>query len=147
MKIVLLDTNVIISGLFNPHGAPCKIFELAVNEKLEAVSSRHLIDELRRALAYERVTKLLARRGWTEAGFDDFCYWYSRICRLTSDAPPKEKICLDPDDDWLFTCAEEAGAENIISGDKKVNDVKEHKGIRVVTPKDFLEALDCSAGI
>ncbi|MBF0526947.1 MAG: hypothetical protein HQK56_17820 [Deltaproteobacteria bacterium] len=98
-------------------------------------------------MEYERVAGLLARRGWIEADFDEFCYLYSRICKLTSDTPPEEKICLDPDDDWLFTCAEEGGAEKIISGDKKVNDVKEHKGIHVVTPKDFLDAFLYSAEI
>ncbi|MBF0551341.1 MAG: putative toxin-antitoxin system toxin component, PIN family [Deltaproteobacteria bacterium] len=142
MKIILLDTNVVISGLLNPYGASCQILELVINGKLQAVSSRHLIEELRRALEYDRVAGLLARRGWTDVDFDEFCYLFSRVCKLTSDTPPNERICLDSDDDWLFACAEEAGAEYIISGDKKVNDVKEYKRIRIVNPKDFLDALD-----
>jgi hypothetical protein len=50
-------------------------------------------------------------------------------------------MCRDPDDDWLLTCAEELGAEVIVSGDKDVTALKKYKGARVLDARSFLIEL------
>jgi predicted nucleic acid-binding protein len=51
-------------------------------------------------------------------------------------------ICRDPNDDMVFECAVLANASVIVSGDKDLLAVKTYKGIRVVTPREFLQQLD-----
>lgn len=50
---VVLDTNVLVSGLLNPNGPPAAILNLLVNEKLELLYDSRIIQEyievLRRA--------------------------------------------------------------------------------------------------
>jgi putative PIN family toxin of toxin-antitoxin system len=53
MKKVVLDTNIIISGLTGPNGAPGKILNLALQKKFHLMISEHLLGELGRALKCE----------------------------------------------------------------------------------------------
>lgn len=49
-------------------------------------------------------------------------------------------ICRDPKDDMIFECAELANAELIVSGDRDVLSVREYRGTRVVTPREYLDS-------
>lgn len=51
-------------------------------------------------------------------------------------------ILADPDDDKIIVCVLEAGADYIITGDPHLLTLKEYRGIRIVTPRAFLEILD-----
>ncbi len=44
----------------------------------------------------------------------------------------------DPDDTKFITCAVQAGAKYIVSGDHHLLDLKEIEGIAIVTPAEFL---------
>lgn len=141
MKKAVLDTNTIISGLLNPKGPPGKILDLALQGKFSLVSSEHLIDELRRALKYERVAAILAKRGWTEEDLARFIEGFRKICTITQGNALSEQMCRDPDDDWLLACAEESGVEVIVSGDKDVTALKKYKGTRILDARSFLIEL------
>ena len=47
----------------------------------------------------------------------------------------------DPDDDAVLACAMAAGAECIISGDRHLMALKEHGGVRILTPRQALTML------
>ena len=47
-------------------------------------------------------------------------------------------VCRDPKDDMPFECAVRARASLIVSGDKDVLDVGEHKEIRVLTARQYV---------
>ena len=141
MKRAVLDTNTIISGLLKPKSPPGKILDLAMQGKFSLASSEHLINELRRALKYERVATILAKRGWTEEDLIRFIEGFRKICTITQGSPLSEKVCRDPDDDWLLACAEESRAEVIVSGDKDVTALKKYKGIRILDARSFPKEL------
>ena len=57
---------------------------------------------------------------------------------------PKSKFNVvkdDPDDDKIIEAAVEGKAEYIITQDNHLLKLKEFKGIKIVTPKDFLELI------
>ncbi len=141
MKRVVLDTNTIISGLLSPKSPPGKILDLAMQGKFSLASSEHLMNELRRALKYERVTSILAKRGWTEEDLTLFIEGFRKICTITQGSPISEKVCRDPDDDWLLACGEESRAEVIVSGDKDVTSLKKYKVTRILDARSFLKEL------
>jgi putative PIN family toxin of toxin-antitoxin system len=139
VKRAVLDTNTIISGLLSPKSPPGKILDLAMKGKFSMASSEHLVQELRRALKYEKVTSILTKRGWTEEDFSRFIEEFRKICTISQGNPLSEQMCRDPDDDWLLACAEESGAKLIVSGDKDVTSLKKYKGIRILDARSFLE--------
>jgi putative PIN family toxin of toxin-antitoxin system len=51
------------------------------------------------------------------------------------------RVCRDPNDDMVLECAVVSGAPCIITGDKDLLVLDPYKGIRIVSPAEFL-ALD-----
>ena len=47
----------------------------------------------------------------------------------------------DPDDDHVFACALAAGADLIVSGDKRVRNLKTYHGIRVASTTEALALI------
>jgi predicted nucleic acid-binding protein len=55
---------------------------------------------------------------------------------------PPEAVTGDPDDDLILACAVQAGVEVLVSGDRRhLLPVKEHRGVRIVTPQALLAEL------
>lgn len=48
-------------------------------------------------------------------------------------------ICRDPQDDCILECALKAGADLIITGDKDLLVLGEFRGIRIITPRQYLD--------
>lgn len=55
---------------------------------------------------------------------------------------PPEPVTGDPADDAILACAAEAGADAVVSGDRRhVLPVGEHRGVRLITPQALLAEL------
>ena len=50
-------------------------------------------------------------------------------------------ICRDPDDNNVLQLAESAYADYIITGDKDLLVIEDYKGIRIMTPRQFIEEV------
>lgn len=48
--MVVLDTNVIVSGIINPHGIPAKILNMVINGKITLVLYSRIFSEYKSAL-------------------------------------------------------------------------------------------------
>jgi len=135
---VVLDTNTIISGLLNPNGPPGRILNLAAQNEITLATSDHLIEELSRAMQYEKVVNILTRRGWTKQDTAVFIEKLRKICKLTPGNPLLENVCRDPDDDWFLACAKEAEADVMVSGDKDLLTLEKYEEIRIIDARSFL---------
>ena len=62
MKVVL-DTNVLVSGLMFPGGVPGRIVEAWFDARFDVVSSREQLEEVARVLAYPKIRRIL---GWDD---------------------------------------------------------------------------------
>jgi putative PIN family toxin of toxin-antitoxin system len=49
------------------------------------------------------------------------------------------RVCRDPNDDMVLECGVVAGAQVIVSGDKDLLVMGTYRGIRIVTPAEFLQ--------
>ena len=76
---VVLDTNVIVSALISPRGAPAEIFSAWQRGRFTYVTSPPLLDELARALSYPRVRKFLT---WTDEERGEFLEALAYAARL-----------------------------------------------------------------
>ena len=60
---------------------------------------------------------------------------------LVLTEPLQEQVCEDSEDDKFISCALTGGCGLIISGDRLLRKVSGYKGIRVLTPREFLEEV------
>jgi putative PIN family toxin of toxin-antitoxin system len=51
-------------------------------------------------------------------------------------------ICRDPNDDFILECALTGNADLIVTGDKDLLSLVSFRGIRILTPRDYLATVD-----
>jgi len=129
---VVFDTNVVVSASFW-RGAPFDCLHAWAQERFEAVVSPALLAEY-----HEVVEELRAelpnrpRVAWVEA-LTDAATLVFPMERATGATP-------DPNDEMVLECALAAGADVIVSGDKKhLLSLREFRGVLIVSPADFLK--------
>lgn len=119
MKVVL-DTNILVSGIARPHGTPGRIVTAWLEGQFDLVVSNPLLDEFERVLQYPKVWKLLSKAGITAADLRD----YLDILRIKAIPVSAENVSLplvpaDPKDVHLLEALAVSGAEFLVTGDKK----------------------------
>lgn len=135
----VVDCNVLISGLIRPGGPPALILQALRRAEFEPVLSPAILAEYRRAANYPKVRKALRLSAQElEALWDDIlilALW------VEPTVPLQPIIAADPSDDAYLLAAVEAGADCLISGDKHLLELKSYEGVRILSPRQFLEAL------
>jgi uncharacterized protein len=132
---VILDTNVLISGLLVANGAPAKLLDLWEQEAFTLVACDTLMAELREVAARPFFRERL-RASTVEllaAGLCDFSEFYENL--------PRGARAPDPKDSFLLALAEASSAEFLVTGDKKLLSLKRHKSTRIVSPAMMLSLL------
>ena len=129
--IVVFDTNVIVAALLT-NGLCHECFRRAVRRRLLA-SSPGLLDELESTLRRKFVVTPSARA---------FLQTFRNQVRLVDPAPLPAPVCRDRDDDLVLATALSAGAERIVTGDRDLLVLGEYAGVRLVSPRQFIEWLD-----
>ena len=132
MVRIVLDTNILVSGLLYP-GKPRRLIDLAVLGMIEIVSSTEMIAELRDVLSREKFG--LSKEG--QASMVDYVIGLSHMTALKS----KFKVINDPDDDKVITLAYDGKAGYIVSGDHHLLDLKEFFGIKIIKASRMLEII------
>ena len=131
MKVVL-DTNIFISALVLPGGQASIAVLGAVEGRFELAISKPIIHEVLDVLArkFARDTEELAR----VAVF---------LTELGEIVHPRKtlKVLRDEPDNRILECALAAHAEVIVTGDRAMLALGEHKGVRMVTLREFLGTI------
>jgi putative PIN family toxin of toxin-antitoxin system len=136
----VLDANVFVSAAVRPVGTPGRLLRgfLTGEWPFELVTSPEIVDEVRRALAYPRVRKLVTGDLDPETWFLDLV----SLSDVVDDTGRSAGISSDPDDDRYVAAAVEGRAQFIVTGDHDLLVIGEHEGIRVVSPRSFLDLLE-----
>jgi PIN domain len=66
---VVLDANVVVSGVLSDNGVPGRILKAWKAERFHLVSSAAILDELRRVLRYPKIRRY---HGWSHAEILEF---------------------------------------------------------------------------
>lgn len=116
-------------------GPPSRVLEEAIDGRIELLLPIPVLDELDRVLAdklgFDRARVLDARR---------------LLKRIASSRPSRPKrvvsVTGDSSDDVILACAVEAGADILVTGDRKhLLPVCEYRGVRMLTPQALLAEL------
>jgi len=136
MKIVV-DTNVLISATFWS-GASSKIIQKAENRELELISSMDIIDEYYGVLNYKEIQDKIRDKNL------EMKETVGKVISVAAVVWPKEKLCVikdDTDDDKIVECAVEGEVDYIVSQDNHLLRLKEFRGIKILSPIEFLKRL------
>lgn len=132
MKVVL-DTNVLISGIFFS-GTPSRILTAWAEGRFELLASVEILTE------YHRVAERLHAQFPTviiKAVLD----LVTRETRIVEQSSVPKTACDDRDDLKFLACALAGRADCIITGDRALLRASGFQGIEVVTPREFARRL------
>ena len=133
---LILDTNVLLSGLLISQGAPAKLLDAWERKLFTLVACDTLVAELR-DVAGRPFFKARLRASAAEllaAGIRDFSFFCQE--------PASGAIAPDPKDSYLLALAEASEAEFLVTGDKALQSLKHHKSTRIVTPATMIGLLN-----
>jgi putative PIN family toxin of toxin-antitoxin system len=135
---IVLDTNQFVSALLKPGSTPDKIIQMVREEKVLLLMSDTICDEMFRVLTYPKIRKRLAV---SDADLQNFVQLLRTVAIITPGIINLPPLASDPDDTKFLVCAVEGRADYIISGDHHLTDLLIFRGIRIVTPADFIQIL------
>ena len=126
MKIVL-DTNVIISGVLNPQGLPSQIINLLLNGKITVLYDNRILNEYSEVL---RRKKFNFRPSWIEPFLE-----YIRAEGIFITAEPIKERFEDEDDKMFYEVAITGKAKYVVTGNKEHFPHEE----LIKSPKEFID--------
>ena len=133
---VVLDSNVLLSGLMYPDGTPGRIVRAWREGRFDLVISLQQIEEIGRTLAYPKIRKVL---GWDEEAIGRFLrqiYLRAEMIELAGEGVAGLR---DPDDAPLIETLARSGAEALVTGDRDLLVLADR--YRVETPSEFARRL------
>jgi len=135
-----LDSNILFSATLSSKGASRKILHLSAERAIHTVISQQVVDEVERNLS-RKYPELL----------DLFPSLLQEAQVDIEDDPSQEEIrrvlpyLPFPPDAALLAAAQKSQADYFVTGDKEhflsKPELKEHAGLRILSPRAFLEAL------
>lgn len=131
---VVLDTNMLISGIKWKRGKPRKILSRGLKGEFTILITTEILNEMCRVL----------RKKFDTSDVRSY-RWYRLIGSRSEIVRPKgriEGVSVDPDDDKFLACALYGGAKFIVSGDPHLRDLKKYRGIEILSGNKFLVYMD-----
>jgi putative PIN family toxin of toxin-antitoxin system len=139
MMRVVLDTNVVVSGIIHPAGIPGKLLAVLLKEqRFLLVTSPLILREIGEVLLRP---KSVHYHRWGEADVSRFLARLYDLSVVTSDRLIVEVITEDPPDNLLLAAAKEGEASYIVSGDHHLLQLGSYEGIYILTPRAFFDIL------
>jgi len=132
---LILDTNVLLSALLSPLGAPAKLLDAWERKRFTLVACDALVAELRdvASRSFFRARLRASSAELLAAGLRDFSFF----CRDLPSGP----VASDPKDSYLLALAEASQAEFLVTGDKDLLLLKQHKSTQTTTPAAMVEIV------
>ncbi len=139
MLQAVIDTNLLVSGFISPLSYPREIEKRWRNEQFVLIASPQIIDEINRVLYLPRIKQ---RYKLSESDIHAFILAITFKASCTADKIVLSGVAPDPGDDKIISCAVEAKADFIVTGDKTFQRLKAYRKIRIVDAASFINILD-----
>ena len=119
-------------------GAPKQLLAAAAQGRIEIYTCAELLAEL---LTVLQRTKFSAQLAISHSSAPQLANRYHAIAYMASLPAHIPGVCRDPKDDVVLACADSAGADAIVSGDKDLLSLGAHGGIRIMRVIDAILLL------
>ena len=141
MPRAVVDTNVLVSAFlfYERSGVPALLLRKAAERRFTLVTCRALLKELGDVLVRNAAAQ--ERYGYTPETVALYRATLEAHAELVEPQTPFPPISRDPDDDVVVATAVTAAAEYLVTGDNDLLSLDHYEGVRIVTPRDFLDLL------
>ena len=130
---IVLDTNVVVSGLLNPHGAPGQIVRLVAAGDIILCHDARIIDKYRRVLQYE---KFQFDQALAANLIDEI-----KASGIPVASQPLGFALPDKDDEKFLEVAIAGHAACLVTGNIKHYKTPKNVKVKIVTPADFISLI------
>ncbi len=128
---VVIDTNVLVSGLLRPHSHPGTVVRLISSGDIQLCVDARILSEYREVLARSRFDLNLEEVSLLL----DYIRHYGHI----SSAKPLADPLTDPDDEPFLEVAIACEASCLVTGNNRHFPEDRRAGIQVFSPGEFLD--------
>jgi len=132
--LIVLDTNVIVSGLINPRGAPARLIDLVLSTAVQVAFDDRILAEYKEVLSRPLF-------GFSESDIDAVLNHIRMTGTPTLAGISHLPDCPDPDDLPFAEIAIAANVDVLVTGNTSHFGFLAERGIRVVSPAAFLAGL------
>lgn len=136
---VVVDTNVIVSGVAFPAGGPFDLMQQWRNGQIRLVTCGQQVDEIEEVLSRPKFARKVRPEDLQEV------LYLLHECAERIDPVRVSRLSRDPDDDIFLAVAMVSGAEYLVTGDKDILTMAgdpAFRGFRILSPRQFLLFLE-----
>ena len=130
--MIVLDTNVIVSGILRPFSKAASILRLVADGTVQLAYDLRVLSEYRDVLSRPKFNV-------AKENVEAFLVQVEQEGLLVS-VKPLEIHLPDPDDEPFLEVALAGKVETIVTGNKRHFLRREYKGVKILSPAEFLEA-------
>jgi len=136
---VVFDANQFVSSILNPDGPPAQALDAWREGLFEMIVTSSIIEEIRKVLNYPRLSRIHKKS--TEE-IDLFLEDLEVLAFVATEKLALSLVANDPSDNKYLEAAIEGEAKYIVTGDNHLLELREYEGIRIITPREFLQELE-----
>lgn len=126
---VVFDTNIFISAFVIPGSQSGKAILKIIESGDHLIISKEIIDEVLSVLSskFSRDREVLSR----------IAVYLSEVAELVRSTE-RIRLFKDEPDNRIIECALKGNADAVVTGDKKMLKIKQFRGIRIISLKEYL---------
>lgn len=137
---VVVDTNLIVSGLILEVGLPYELFLSCKANLFTLILSKPILEELERTLSKPKLSKY----GFTQDKIHAILFQLREVAVIIDLLNTLPLRVRDPKDEIILITALDGDADYLVTGDKDLLTLNGHPKIdklKIVTVKEFLEKV------
>ncbi len=134
----VVDTNILVSGSIKKGSPPARVLQDWRRGKFILVTSESILNEISRVFNYRKIKIKYHLR---EKDIEELLFALYLGSDLTLDKIKVKIVTQDPEDNKFIACALEGHTDYLVTGDEHLLKVKEYKGIKIVTAREFLKVI------
>jgi len=139
MLRVVVDTNVIVSGILSRSGAPAELLNAWRARRFVLLSSSAIVAEVRTVLHYPHIRK---KYRLSDEDIEQTIILLEHDALLVAgDANVAGCVPGDPKDEMFLACALDGQADFVVSGDHHLLDLGLYRDIPIISTRQFLDQL------
>ena len=137
--IVVIDTNVFVSGVIRPFSKPAAILRLAASGAIQPAYDLRLLSEYREVLRRPKF-------GFSSDAMEQLLFQIQEEGMPVVAAPLKFHL-PDPDDEAFLEVALSARASALVTGNKRHFPKRAYGEVRILSPAEFLEVWSTNKSV
>jgi putative PIN family toxin of toxin-antitoxin system len=139
MLRVVIDTNVIVSGILSRKGVPAEVLNAWRERRFLLLSSSDIVAEVRAVMKYPRIYK---KYHLSDDDIEQTITLLEHDALLVAgDTNVTGSVLDDPKDEIFLACALDGQADVVVSGDHHLLDLGNFWDIPIITARQFLDQL------